>query len=85
MPPGALTPWERFQLERLGRCLSRDVVDRYVLEQKGLRTWLIWHEPEEIFALLSRRCPGIPQNVVETLQGWIDVAMRMVLTRGVLV
>ena len=85
VPPGALTPWERFQLERLGRCLSRDVVDRYVLEQKGLRTWLIWHDPEEIFALLSRRCPGIPQNVVETLQGWITAAMRVVLTRGVLV
>lgn len=85
VPPGALTPWERFQLERLGRCLSRDVVDRYVLEQKGLRTWLIWHDPEEIFSLLSRRCPGIPQNVVETLQGWTAAAMRLVLTRGVLV
>ncbi len=40
VPPGAVTPWERFQLERLGRCLARDVVDRYLLEQKGCaRGW----------------------------------------------
>ena len=83
VPPGALTPWERFQLERLGRCLSRDVVDRYILEQKGLRVWLTWHDPEEIFALLSRRCPGVPQIVVDTIGSWTASAMRIVLTRGV--
>ncbi|MDG1482031.1 MAG: hypothetical protein P8R54_20740 [Myxococcota bacterium] len=85
VPPGAVTPWERFQLERLGRCLSRDVVNRYIIEQSGLRAWLVWHDPGEIFALLRRRCPGIPTVVVQTIEGWSAAAMRLVLTRGVLV
>jgi hypothetical protein len=85
VPPGAVTPWERFQLERLGRCLSRDVVNRYILEQSGLRAWLVWHDPEEIFALLRRRCPGIPAVVAQTVEGWTAAAMRLVLTRGVLI
>jgi hypothetical protein len=85
VPPGSVTPWERFQLERLGRCLSRDVVNRYIIEQSGLRAWLVWHDPDEIFALLRRRCPGIPAVVVQTIEGWSAAAMRLVLTRGVLV
>jgi hypothetical protein len=85
VPPRAVTPWERYQLERLGRCLSRDVVDRYALERAGLETWLATHELEDALALLRRRCPSVPATVVGTLTSWAGSATRFVLTRGVLV
>ncbi len=84
VPPGAVTPWERFQLERLGRCLARDVADRYRLEREGLVQWLAFHELEEALALLERRCVGIPATVRDSLRAWAVEAERIVLTRGVL-
>jgi hypothetical protein len=85
VPPDAVTPWERFQLERLGRCLQRDVVDRYRLEREGLVTWLSTHDVEEALELLRRRCPALPTTVVEALRSWARSAEQVVLTRGVLV
>jgi hypothetical protein len=84
VPPGAVTPWERFQIERLGRCLSRDVVDRYRLERRGLETWLATHELDEALALLQRRCPAVPRAVHDTLTSWARAATRIVLVRGIL-
>lgn len=85
VPPDSITPWERFQIERLGPCLQRDVVDRYRLEREGLVTWLSTHDVSEALALLARRCPGLPKTVTETLEAWAGSAQRVVLTRGVLV
>lgn len=82
VPPGGVTPWERFQLERLGRCLGRDVVDRYKLERAGLVRWLRYHDLDEALALLRRRSPGVPQTAVETLTSWARSADRIVLVRG---
>jgi len=84
VPPNAVTPWERFQLERLGRCLARDVVDRYRLDRPGLVEWLSTHELEEAVALLRRRCPAVPATVLDTLEAWGQAAMRVVLVRGVI-
>jgi hypothetical protein len=84
VPPGALTPWERFQIERLTRCLGRDVVDRHVLEQEALVRWLATHELDEALTLLRLRCLNVPTALVETLQEWARSASRVVLTRGVL-
>jgi hypothetical protein len=84
VPPEAVTPWERFQIERLGRCLARDVVDRYKLERRGVTTWLATHDLEDALALLARRCPAVPSTVVEALSSWAQSALRVVLTRGVL-
>ena len=85
VPPDALTPWERFQIERLSRALARDVVDRYRLEREGLESWLETHDLDEAVALLRRRCPGVPAVVEDTLRAWAGSAMRVVFTRGVLV
>ncbi len=85
VPPDAITPWERFQLERLGRCLARDVVDRYRLERAGLEQWLATHELEEAMAFLERRCAAVPATVRDTLEAWGHSAQRVVLTRGVVV
>lgn len=84
VPPDAITPWERYQLERLSRCLGRDVVDRYRLERKGLETWLSTHDLDEALEVLRRRCPALPATVEDTLASWARSAMRVVLTRGVL-
>jgi hypothetical protein len=84
VPPGGITPWERYQLERLGRCTQRDVVDTYVLEREGLAAWLATHELEDAEELLARRCPSVPVTVLGTLRAWADSAMRLTLTRGVL-
>lgn len=84
VPPGSVTPWERFQLERLGRCLQRDVVDRYRLTRKGLVTWLSTHALSEALDLLKRRCPGVPDTAIDALTQWARGAERVVLTRGVL-
>src|SRR5690606_11210162 len=83
VPPGALTPYERFQVERLGRCLSRDVVDRYRLDRRGLTAWLATHELHEALALLDRRAPALPRSAVDALTAWARDASRLVLTRGV--
>ncbi len=85
VPPGSITPWERFQLERLGRCTRRDVVDTYVLERDGLAAWLATHDVDDAIALLTRRCPAVPDTVLGTLRAWADSALRITLTRGVLV
>jgi hypothetical protein len=82
VPPGSLTPWERSQLEQLGRCTRRDVVDTYVLDRKGLVRWLRSHEVDEALALLSRRCPGLPGTVSDTLRDWARSAERVVLRVG---
>lgn len=84
VPPHAITPWERFQLERFGRCIARDVVDRYALEREGLETWLSTHELDQALGLLERRCPSVPPSVRETLQEWHRAATAVVLTRGVI-
>lgn len=84
VPPDGVTPWERFQLERLGRCIVRDVVDRYRLERAGIETWLRFHELEEAIALLRRRSPAVPHTAIETLTEWARSASRIVLLRGVL-
>jgi hypothetical protein len=85
VPPDGLTPWERFQVERLGRCLARDVVDRYRLERAGVETWLRHHEIDEALALLQRRSPAVPEVARQTLLEWARQATRVVVTRGVLV
>jgi hypothetical protein len=85
VPPNAVTPWERFQLERLGRCVSRDVVDRYRIERKSVETWLSTHDISEAIALLRRRSPGVPLSVEDALQAWTRSATRVVITRGVVV
>jgi hypothetical protein len=85
VPPDAVTPWERFQLERLGRCLARDVVDRYRLEREGLAQWLSTHDMDEALDLLARRCPAVPTSVENTLRAWEASATRVVLTHGVVV
>lgn len=84
VPPDAITPWERFQLERLGHCVGRDVVDRYRLDRKGLQSWLATHDLEEALDLLRRRGPAVPATVVDTLTAWARSAERVVLVRGVL-
>lgn len=84
VPPDALTPWERFQVERLGRCLQRDVVDRYQLRREGLVTWMSTHDADEALALLQRRCPAVPHALTETVTAWAQAAERIVLTRGVI-
>ena len=85
VPPNSVTPWERYQLERLGRCVARDVVDRYRLERSGLETWLATHALEQALDLLRRRSPGLPQSVVATLTEWARSATRVVLTHGVVI
>ena len=85
VPPDAVTPWERFQLERLSTCISRDVVDRYRLKREALRLWLTTHDVEEALDLLARRAPGLPHTVVDTLTSWARSACRVSLVRGVLV
>lgn len=84
VPPDAVTPWERFQIERLGRCLARDVVNRYKLERDALARWLTTHELDEVLDLLRRRCPAVPPVVEETLRQWARGATRIVLTTGLL-
>ena len=84
VPPESVTPWERFQLERMSRCVMRDVVDRYILDQDGLSAWLSGHDLSEALDLLRRRSPGVPLVVEETLLGWERVALQVVITHGVL-
>lgn len=84
VPPESVTPWERFQLERMSRCVMRDVVDRYILDQEGLSAWLSGHDLSEAIALLHRRSPGVPLVVEETLLGWERAALQVVITHGVL-
>jgi hypothetical protein len=82
VPPASVTPWERYQIERLGRCLARDVVDRYRLEKDDLVAWLATHELADAVALLERRAPAIPSVVRDTLEAWNRSATRIVLTVG---
>ena len=84
VPPGALTPYERLQIECLARCQSRDVVDRYRLDRMGLFRWLAHHEVDDAFALLEAWCPALPLTVREALGAWGVSATRIVLTRGVI-
>ncbi|MEL6346374.1 MAG: hypothetical protein AAFV53_24900 [Myxococcota bacterium] len=84
VPPEAVTPWERFQLERLSKTLARDVVNRYALDREGLAAWLAGHDLSEAIDLLKRRCPGVPSVVIDTLEGWARAAAQIVITRGVL-
>jgi hypothetical protein len=82
VPPASITPWERYQIERLGRCLARDVVDRYRLEKDDLVAWLATHELADALALLERRAPALPAVVRDTLEAWNRSATRIVLTVG---
>ena len=61
------------------------MTDRYRLDRDGLRRWLAGHDLAEALDLLRRRAPGLPPNVVETLQSWDRAARQIVLTRGQLV
>jgi hypothetical protein len=83
VPPDAVSPWERFQLERLGRCLGRDAVDRYRLERRPLEAWLRTHDLDEALGWLRRRAPGLPRSVEDTLRGWARAASRVVLWEGI--
>lgn len=85
VPPDAITPWERYQMERIGRCVARDVVDRYRLERAGVEGWLTTHAIDDALALLRRRAPAVPPTVEETLRGWARSAERVVVVRGVLI
>lgn len=83
VPPDAVSPWERFQLERLSRCLARDQVDRYRLDRSALEVWLRTHELDDALSWLARRAPGLPRSVVDTLRGWARSASRLVWWDGV--
>ncbi len=83
VPPDAVSPWERFQLERLGRCLARDAVDRYRLERRALEAWLQTHELDDALGWLRRRAPGLPRGVEDTLRSWARSASRVVWWDGV--
>ena len=85
VPPDALSPWEQFQLERLARCVSRDVADRYRLDRESLQGWLATHELDEAVTLLRERAAGLPPSALETLEQWAAAATRLVLWRGVLI
>lgn len=84
VPPFSLTPWERLQVERLCRCLGRDVADRFRLERGALEAWLAWHDVDEAISVLERRSPAVPRGVADTMRSWARSAERVVLTRGVL-
>ncbi len=85
VPPHSVTPWERMQIERLGRCVSRDVVDRFRIEKARVRQWLVDHAIDEAFAVLRRSAQALPTTVEDTLSAWARSAERIVLVRGVLV
>lgn len=85
VPPHSLTPGQRFAIERLGRCVRRDVADQIRLERESVERWLAWHDVDEAVAILLERAPGVPRNVVETLSAWESSVCQVVLTRGVLV
>ena len=85
VPPHSLTPGERFAVERLGRCVRRDVADRIRLERESVTRWLAWHDVDEAVGILLSRAPGVPRNVVETLLAWQASVCQVVLTRGVIV
>ena len=85
VPPHSLTPGQRFAIERLGRCVCRDVADRIRLERESVERWLAWHDVDEALGILLERAPGVPRNVMETLRAWEASVCQVVLTRGVLV
>ncbi len=85
VPPHSLTPGERFAVERLGRCVRRDVADRIRLERESVTRWLAWHDVDEAVGILLSRAPGVPRSVVETLLAWQTSVCQVVLTRGVIV
>jgi hypothetical protein len=82
VPPDALTPGERLQVERLGRCVARGVVDRYRLEKAGYQRWRAAHGPRELHALLERRAPGLPTGWQDTLDAWEHAVSAITLTHG---
>lgn len=84
VPPRSLTPWQRMQIERLGRCVSRDVVDRFRIEKARVRQWLAEHEIDEALALLRDSAQALPVTVEDALSTWARSAERIVLVRGVL-
>lgn len=84
VPPHSVTPWQRMQIERLGRCIGRDVVDRFRIEKTRVRDWLAHHDIDEALELLRDRAYGLPVTVEETLSTWARSAERIVLVRGVL-
>ncbi len=84
VPPGALSPADRLDLERLARCTSRDVVERYRLDKSTLASWLRAGSLEGALDLLARHTPAVPVTVTETLTSWSRSVERVVLTHGVL-
>lgn len=82
VPPDALTPGERLQVERLGRCVARGVVDRYRLERAGYQRWRAAHGPAELRDLLERRAPGVPTGWQDTLDAWEHAVSAITLTHG---
>lgn len=85
VPPFAITPWERLQIERLSKPLSRDTVDRYRIDRASVAGWLRHHDIDEAVALLRRRCPALPDAVLRALNDFAREASRITLTRGVLI
>jgi len=82
VPPRSVTPWERMQIERLGRCIARDVVDRFRIQRVRVRQWLTDHAIEEAIEPLRRRAQVLPATVEDTLSTWARSAERIVLFRG---
>ena len=82
VPPASITPWERYQIERLGRCLARDVVDRYRREKDDLVAGRAPHEHADAQARHQRPAPALPAVVRDTLEAWNRSATRIVLTVG---
>lgn len=82
VPPDALTPLERYGLERLALPVARDVVDRLCLDRAGLADWLVDGDLDQALALLHR-LGTVPGTVVDTLTAWAASLTRVVLVRDV--
>lgn len=83
VPPDALTPLQRYGLERLARPVARDVVDRLRLDRDGLADWLTDSTVDEAVALLQAVAPAVPRTVTDTLASWARGLTRIVLVTDV--
>ncbi|MFT4621591.1 MAG: hypothetical protein ACI8PZ_000243 [Myxococcota bacterium] len=84
VPPGALTPSDRYSLEQFARCTSRDVVDRFRLERSTLADWLRTDDVAAAIALLEAHAAAVPASATAALRTWARSLARVVLVHGVL-